>query len=242
MHGLVALFLEVIVLAIILFVVGLVVLHVLVVMLRAIVVLIVLMMIVRSMIIAIALVASMIVAIVTTSMLMVARFTATRGRNMSCFLFLWLLLVFGNLLENASRLVSCLTLLKEGNQSEWTDRHHLVQARKLVLVCVRLREEDVFTLLLRLGYIHCSTEVVALAEELYLPPHEFMHRHESKLLGRTKPANQIFANVGEPDDSLKVVPDTFIKVCLCTICIFGASLCNDAHPFGQAYVLKTLTH
>jgi hypothetical protein len=34
---------------------------------------------------------------------------------MSCILFLWLLLVLGNLLDNASCLVGCLTLLKESN-------------------------------------------------------------------------------------------------------------------------------
>ncbi len=87
---------------------------------------------------------------------------ATCGRNISCILFLWLLLVLGNLLENASCLVGCLTLLKKGNHSEQVGRHRLVQVGKLVLVRLRLRKEDLFTLLLRRGYVHRSTEVVAL--------------------------------------------------------------------------------
>ncbi len=65
--------------------------------------LIVLMSIVGLAIIAVALVASMIVAIFTTAMLMVAQFTATHNRKMSRYLYLWLLLVLGNLLKNASR-------------------------------------------------------------------------------------------------------------------------------------------
>jgi hypothetical protein len=95
------------------------------------------------------------------------------GRNMSRTLFLWLLLVLGNLLKNASHLVCCLTLLEEGNHSERVDRHRLVQVGNLVLVRLRLCKEDLFTLLLRRGYIHHSTEVVALeiAEKLYSTTH-----------------------------------------------------------------------
>ncbi len=109
---------------------------------------------------------------------------------------------------------------------------------------LRLRKEDLFTLLLHSGYVHSSTEVVALkvAEELYLTTHELMHWHESGLLGPKNPANQLVSNVGEPGDSLKVVPDTIIEVFFHTTCIFWALLCNDAGSLGQAYVLKTLTH
>ncbi len=148
MHGLVALFLEVIALAIILLVVGLVVPCVLVVASTTIMVLIVLMMIIRLAIVAIASVALMVVTIFVAMVLLVAQFMAMCGRNMSRTLFLWLLLVLGNLLENASRLVSRLTLLKEGNHSERVDRHHLVQVGELVLVRLKLHKEDLFTLLL----------------------------------------------------------------------------------------------
>ncbi len=205
--------------------------------------LIILMTIVRLVIDAFVSVASMIVAVVTTAMLTVAQFTATRGRNMSRFLFLWLLLVLGNLIKNASRLVGCLTLLKEGIHSEQVRRHHLIQVGKLVLVRLGLREEDLFTLLLRCRYVDCSTEVVTLevAEMLHSTPHELMHWHESRLLGRTKPGNQLVANVGEPCDSHKVVPDALIKVCLCTNCIVQASFRNNLSPLGQAYILKALT-
>ncbi len=128
MHGLVALFLGVIVLAIILLVIGPHALRVLVVALSSIVALIVLMMIVGLAIVVVGLVALMIVAIFTIVMLMVARFTAMHGSKISHFLFLWLLLVLGNLLENASRLVGCLTLLKESNHLEQVGRHHLVSS------------------------------------------------------------------------------------------------------------------
>ncbi len=165
------------------------------------------------------------------------------GRNMSRTLFLQLLLVLGNLLKNASHLVGCLTLLKEGNHSEWVGRYHLVQVGELVLMCPRLREEDLFTLLLCHRYVHHSMEVVTLkvAEKLHLTPHELMHWHESGLLCHTKPANQLVANVGEPGNGLMVVPDALVEVCLRTICIVRALFCNNAGPLCQAYVLKALT-
>jgi hypothetical protein len=86
-------------------------------------------------------------------------------------------------------------------------------------------------------------EVVTLkvSEKLHLTLHELVHRHESRLLGRTKPANQLVAIVGEPGDSLKVVPDALVEVCLRTICIVWASFCDNAGPLVQAYILKALT-
>ncbi len=199
--------------------------------------------IVRLVIIAIMSVASMIVAVVTTAMLTVAWFAATRGRKLSHFLFLRLLFIFGNLIKNASRLVGCLTLLKEGNHSERVERHCLVQVGKLVLVRLGLHQEDLFTLLLCCRYVHCLTEVVTLevAEKLHLTPHELVHWHESWLLGHMKPVNQLVANVKEPGNGLKVVPDALVKDCLRTICIIRASFHNNAGPLGQAYVLKELT-
>ncbi len=87
-------------------------------------------------------------------------------------------------------------------------------------------------------------EVVTLkvAEKLHLTPHELVHLHECRLLGCTKPANQLVANIGEHGDSIEGIPDALIKVSHLTICIVWAMLCNDAGPFGQAYVLKALTH
>jgi hypothetical protein len=132
---------------------------------------------------------------------------------------------------------------QRSDYSERVSRHRLVQVGELVVVCLRLLEEDLFTFLLRSRYIHHSTEVVTLevAEKLHLTPHELMHWHESGLLGHTKPANQLVANVGETGDGLKVVPDALVEVCLHTICIVWALSCNDAGPLGQAYVLKVLT-
>jgi hypothetical protein len=110
-------------------------------------------------------------------------------------------------------------------------------------VCFRLRKEDLCTLLLRGGYVHCLMEVVTLdvAEKLHSTPHELVHWHENGLLCRTKPANQLVANIGEPGNSLKVVPDALIEVCLRTICIIRASFCDNTSPLCQAYILKALT-
>ncbi len=162
---------------------------------------------------------------------------------MSRTLFLWLLLVPGDLLKNTSHLVGRLTLLKEGNHSERVGRYRLVQVSELVLVRLGLRKEDLFTLLLRRGHVHHLTEVVPLkvAEKLHSMPHELMHRHESGLFCRTKPANQLVANVWEPSYGLEVVPDALVEVCLHPICIIRASFCNDAGPLHQAYILKALT-
>ncbi len=132
---------------------------------------------------------------------------------------------------------------QEGNHSEQVGRHRLVQVGKLVLVRLRLRKEDLFTLLLCRGYVHCLTEVVTLevAEKLHSTLHELVHQHESGLLGRAKPANQLVTDVGEPGDGLEVVPDALVEVGLCPICIVWASFCNDTGPLCQAYVLKALT-
>ncbi len=243
MYGLVALFLGVITLAIILLVIGLVALCVFVVVSTTIMGLIVLMMIVRLAIVAMLSVASMVIAVLVTAMMTVAQFTAMHGRKMSRFPFPWLILVLGNLLENASRLVSCLTLLKESNHPERVGRYRLVQVSKLVLVRLRLHKKDLFTLLLRRGYVHCLMEVVTLkvAEKLHLMPYELVHWHECGLLGRTNPANQLVANFGKPSNDLKVILDALVEVCLHMICIVWASLCNNAGPISQAFVLEALT-
>jgi hypothetical protein len=242
-HGLIALFFEVIALAIVLLVVGLAVPCVLVIASTTIMALIVLMTIIRLVIVTVTSVTLMVIAIFVGTVLLVAQFMATFCRNMSRTLFLWLLLVPGNLLENASRLVGHLTLLEEGNHSDRVSRYRLVQVGELVLVPLGLRKEDLFTLLLRRGYVHCSVEVVPLevADKLHLTPHELMHRHESGLFCHTKPANQLVANVWEPGNGLKVVPDALVEVCLRLICIIRALFRDNAGPLYQAYVLKALT-
>ncbi len=70
-------------------------------------------------------------------------------------------------------------------------RHHLVHLHELVLMRLRLHEEDLLALLLHCGQLHRSMDVatVKVAEELYLMLHEFMHRHEGGLFGGAKPKN-----------------------------------------------------
>jgi hypothetical protein len=137
-----------------------------------------------------------------------------------------------------------LTLLEEGDHSERVGRYRLVQVGKLVLVHLGLRKEDLFTLLLRPGYFLHLMEVFThdVAEKLHLMPHELMNWHESGLFCRTKPANQLVVNVGEPSNGLEVVPDALVEVCHHLICIVWASFCNNTGPLHQAYILKALTH
>jgi hypothetical protein len=150
-HGLVALFLEVIVFAIILLFIGLVALRVLIIATRTIVASIVLMTIAGLLVVAIMSVALMVVAILVATMLLVASFTGMRGRKMSHLLFFWLLFILGNLLKNVSHFVSRLTLCKESNELERFSEHCLVCNRKLKLICLQLCKEDFFTPLLHHG-------------------------------------------------------------------------------------------
>ncbi len=54
--------------------------------------------------------------------------------------------------------------------------------------------------------------------------HELVQWHESGLLGSTKPADQLVANIGEPGNGLKVIiPDAFVEVRLCIICVLGVN-------------------
>jgi hypothetical protein len=121
--------------------------------------------------------------------------------------------------------------------------HHLLCIRKLELMRLWLHKEDLFTLLLYRGYLHSLTEVaiVEIADELYLTPHELTNCHEGGLLGSMNTVDQLVADIGEPDNCLKVIPDALIEVCLHMVCIGGALLGNNVGPFGQTYILKTLT-
>ncbi len=82
---------------------------------------------------------------------------------------------------------------------------------------------------------------IKVGEELYSMPHELMHWHEGGLLGGAKPADQLVADIGEPSNCLRVIPDALVKVHLCTVCFGGTLLGNDACPFSETYNLKTLT-
>ena len=141
MHGLAALFLEMITLGIILLLMRLSDLVVLTVAMGTIMALIVSTTIVRTAIVAITLVASMVVTIFVATVLLVAQFTTTCSRNMSRTLFFWLLVVLGNLLKNTSRFVGCLTLLQKGIELERVCAHRLVCICKLKLMHLGLRKE-----------------------------------------------------------------------------------------------------
>jgi hypothetical protein len=226
-HGLVALFLEVIALAIILLLIGLAVLRVLILATRTIVVLIILIMIVGSLIVM--WVALMIVEVLVAMMLPVAWFTAAHERKMSHLLLYWLLFVLGDLLKNASCFVSRLTLLKKVMSLSGSVGIVLFVSRNLnwcALGCVK-KICSLFSC--AMGTYHLlEVATIKVAEELYSTSHGFMHWHEGGFLGSTKPADQLVANIGEPRDCLRVIPDAFIKVRLCTVCVGGALLGNNA--------------
>jgi hypothetical protein len=61
---------------------------------------------------------------------------------MSRFLYFWLLFILSNVLDNASRLFDCLTLLKESDELEGVSGHHLVQVCKHELMHLGLHKED----------------------------------------------------------------------------------------------------
>jgi hypothetical protein len=149
-HGLVALFLKVITLAIIFLLIGLVALVVLFVAIRMIMALIVMMTTVGSSILAIALVTLMVLRLLVT-MLPVAQIMAACDGKMSRLLLFWLLIVLGNLLTNACLFIGSLTLLKKGNTPKRVRGHHLVCLRKLKLMHLGMHKEDLFALLLLHG-------------------------------------------------------------------------------------------
>jgi hypothetical protein len=94
---------------------------------------------------------------------------------MSHLLLFWLFVLL-DLVKDADHFIGSLTLLKKGDEPKQVCGHCLVFSPTNWL-----REEDLFTLLLRCGQLHCSMDVatVKVAEELYLMPHEFMHQHEA---------------------------------------------------------------
>jgi hypothetical protein len=145
-------------------------------------------------------------------MLPVAQFRAVHDGKMSHLLLFWLLLVLDDLVKNASRFIGSLTLLEKGNKLKQVHGYRLVCLYELKLMCLGLHKEDLFALLLCCGKLQCLTEVatVEVADELYLTLHELMHWYEGGLLGGTKPADQLVANIGEPGNCLKVIPDAFV--------------------------------
>jgi hypothetical protein len=152
-HGLIAPMFDVIALAIILILIGLAVFRVFIIATRMIVTSVVSMIIAELLVTAIALVALIIVPIFVATMLLVAQFTAAHDRKMSRTLLFLLRYVLVDLLKNASPFVSHLTLIRKSNELERVCWHCLVPIRKLRLMRLGLRKEDLFTLLLRHGYL-----------------------------------------------------------------------------------------
>jgi hypothetical protein len=124
------------------------------------------------------------------TMLLVAQITAARDRKMSHLLLFWLFLLL-DLLKDIGHSTGSLTLLKKGNKPKRVRGHCLVCLCKLELMHLRLRKDDLFTLLFCCGQLHHLTDVATtkVIKELYLMLHEVMHWHEGGLLGGAKQTN-----------------------------------------------------
>jgi hypothetical protein len=81
-----------------------------------------------------------------------------------------------------------------------------------------------------------------VAEELHSTPHKLMHWHECGLLSNAKPMNQLVANIWEPGNCLKIVPNAFVEVFLCEVHIVRAFFTQNVGPLCETNVLKTLAH
>ena len=80
---------------------------------------------------------------------------------------------------------------------------------------------SLFSCAMGTSIIRREEATLKVAEKLHLTPHELKHRHESRLLGCTKPANQLVAYIGETGNSLKVIPDTFVEFAFVRSALFG---------------------
>ncbi len=190
----------------------------------------------------IVLVDSMVVKVLVT-MMPVVQTMAVSDRKMSFFFLLWLFLLL-ELIKDSGRFVGSLALLQKSHKSKRVRGHHFVCLCELKLMHFWLREKDVFHFFLCCGKLHYLMEesTVEIAEELHLALHEFMHWHECGLLGNAKPTNQLVANVWEPGNCLKVIPDALVKVFLCEVPMIGALLAHNVGPLYENNILKTLTH
>jgi hypothetical protein len=138
--------------------------------------LIILMATVMLLFVTFALVALMVVKILAM-MLPVAQITTASNKKMSRLLLFWLLFLL-DLVKDVGHSISSLTLLKKGYEPKRVCAHHLVCFRELVLMRLGLRKKYLFALLLSCGQLYCLTDIATfkVAEELYLMPHECIHR------------------------------------------------------------------
>ncbi len=80
------------------------------------------------------------------------------------------------------------------------------------------------------------------AEELHSLLHKLMNWHECGLLGNTKPADQLVANVWKPGNCLKVVRNALVIVLLHEARIIGALFTHNVGPLRETNVLEILAH
>ena len=67
-----------------------------------------------------------------------------------------------------------------------------------------------------------------------------MHRHECGLSSRTKPADQLVADVREPGERLEIVSLALNEALVRLARVVRASRGHDVQPFGQADLLEAL--
>ena len=106
------------------------------------------------------------------------------------------------LIEYAVCSIGVLALLEEADESDVIVGQSFVRLRVLLLMLLRHRKKDLFDLLRLRGQLHRRTKepFLEVAHELHSSSHVIMHRHECGLSSRTKPADQLVADVREPGE------------------------------------------
>ena len=149
---------------------------------------------------AVAVMIVMLVSIVRTSSTSI-----TSGRLGAAFAWLLRARFLGGLLgflllelvEHAICLISILTLFEEADECDVVVGQHFMRLRILLLMLPRHQKEDLLDLLRLCGQLHgrMKEPLLMVAHELHSSSHVVMHRHEYGLLSRTKPVDQLVADV-----------------------------------------------
>ena len=138
--------------------------------------------------------------------------------------------------------IGVLALLEEANEDDVIVGQSFMRLRILLLMLPRHREEDLLDLLGLRGQLHrCTKEpFFEVPHELHSASHVVMHRHERGLSSRTKPADQLVADVRKPGECFEIVSLALDEVFVRFARVVRASRGNDVQPFGQTDLLEAL--
>ena len=178
----------------------------------------------------------------TTTILMSRLGTAFAQFLGACFLGGLLGFLLLELIEYAVRSIGVLALLEEADERDVVVGQSFMRFRILLLMLPRHRKKDLFDLLRLRGQLHRRTKepFLEVAHELHSSPHVIMHRHECGLSSRTKPADQLVADVREPGERFEIVSLALNEALVRLARVVRASRGHDVQPFGQADLLEAL--